>query len=469
MGALRRAFDPLSVSPSSDHGHAGNDTAHYDDGIVLQSSYFRNDPPRPFSVHRCCKPLDLTHTGISAMLKSLGYCNTSTTAPHDDQAISASTGLEQGQNLQDKDRVNSSRALWKAIGEGQASALVRWTLGPLLTTLSYPYDWAHQLRLQAYHLRWAGVRQLPCHVISIGNLTLGGTGKTPVVELVADLLRREGMRACVLSRGYGGRPKSAITIVSDGQRCLVPPEVAGDEPVLLAEHLVGLPVVVGKDRYAAGMLAIERFGVEVIVLDDGFQHVQLARDLNILLLDAVRPFGNGRLFPRGELRERPTGMARADAIVLTRWDAEAATSLTARQLVQSALPLFCSQHEPVDLRTLAEGHLLPLASLKGQRILGFCGIGMPDHFRQMLQRLEAEIIAFAEFPDHHPFTRLEIEQLVLMAKQHGTEILVTTEKDGVRLRGLQPLTAQVWELRIRATIVAQEADWKRCILGNLKA
>ena len=182
--------------------------------------------------------------------------------------------------------MNVSQALWKAIVEGEASPLARWTLGPLLTTLSYAYSWAHDLRLQAYHKRWAAVRRLPCRVLSIGNLTLGGTGKTPVVELVAGLLHQEGVRVCVLSRGYGGRAQSGITVVSDGQRCLVPPEVAGDEPVLLAEHLVSLPVIVGKDRYAAGMLAVERFGADAIVLDDGFQHVQLARDLDILLLDA---------------------------------------------------------------------------------------------------------------------------------------------------------------------------------------
>jgi tetraacyldisaccharide 4'-kinase len=305
-------------------------------------------------------------------------------------------------------------------------------------------------------------------VISVGNLTLGGTGKTPMVESVASFLQQEGLRVGVLSRGYGGRQSRSPTIVSDGKRCLVPPEVAGDEPVLLAEHLVGLPVVVGRNRYAAGMLAVERFGVDVIVLDDGFQHVQLARDLDILLLDAVRPFGNGRLFPRGDLRERPAAIARADAIVLTRWEADTAPSLTALKLFQSVLPLFCSQHEPLDLRALAAGHLLPLASLKGQRILAFCGIGTPDHFRQMLQRLEAEIVTFVAFPDHHPYTRPEIEQLVLIAKQQSAEILVTTEKDGVRLRRLQPLTGQVWELRIRTTIVEREATWKTWILGTIE-
>jgi tetraacyldisaccharide 4'-kinase len=363
--------------------------------------------------------------------------------------------------------MNSARTLWKTIGEGHANGLARWMLGPLLTTLSYPYDWGHRFRLQAYQRKWVAVKRLPCRVISIGNLTLGGTGKTPIVELVASLLRREGMRIGVLSRGYGGRSQSAITVVSDGTQCLVPPEIAGDEPVLLAEHLVGVPVIVGKDRYAAGMLAIEHFGVEVIVLDDGFQHVQLARDLNVLLLDAMRPLGNARLFPRGDLRERPTGMARADTIVFTCWDARVTSSLTALKLVEPGRPLFYSQHQPIALRALSDGHCLPLAALKGRRILAFCGIGTPEHFRQTLQELETEIVAFAVFPDHHPYTHLEIGQLVHMANQHGAEIIITTEKDGMRLRGLESWTKQVWELRIRATIVAPEADWEQCILSSI--
>jgi tetraacyldisaccharide 4'-kinase len=382
--------------------------------------------------------------------------------------LSTLAGIGQRASFQGQDRVNASRSLWKAIVEGQASALERWTLGPLLTTLSFPYHLAHQFRLQAYHMRWTAVRQLPCRVISIGNLALGGTGKTPLVEVVAGLLRREGMRVCVLSRGYGGRAQSGITVVSDGKRCLVSSEVAGDEPALLAEHLADVPVIVGKNRYAAGMLAVERFDADAIVLDDGFQHVQLARDLNILLLDAARPLGNGRLFPRGDLRERPTAIARADAIVLTRCESDAAPALAAPLFSSSSLPLFYSQHTPLDLRVLADGRILPVASLKGQRILAFCGIGTPSHFRLTLQRLEAEIVAFVAFPDHHSYTRSEIEQLVLSAKQHSVDILVTTEKDGMRLRRLQPLTGQVWELRIRATIVGQKAAWKTCILGASK-
>lgn len=363
--------------------------------------------------------------------------------------------------------MRSCRVLWQAIVEGRASFLARWTLGPLLTTLSYLYYGGHHLRLQAYCRNWVTVRRLPCYVISIGNLTLGGTGKTPLVESVVSLLQRDHLRVGVLSRGYGGRKLRSPTIISDGKQCLLPPEIAGDEPVLLAEHLAGVPVIVGKDRYAAGMLAVERFGVDVIVLDDGFQHVQLARDLDILLLDTMRPFGNGRLFPRGDLREPPAAMARASAVVLTHWQADTAPSLTTLGPILPTIPLFRSQHEVLDLRALADGHLLLHPSLKGQRVVAFCGIGMPDQFRQTLQRLEAEIMAFVAFPDHHQYTQPEIEQLVLMVRQHNAEILVTTEKDGVRLRRLQPLPGQLWELRIRATIVEHEAAWKNCLLNMI--
>jgi tetraacyldisaccharide 4'-kinase len=364
--------------------------------------------------------------------------------------------------------VRSFRVRWKAVVEEQDNLLTRWVLGPLLTILTYPYTLVHQLRLQAYNGGWVAVRRLPCRVISVGNVTLGGTGKTPVVEAIADLLHREGLRVCVLSRGYGGKPQEAITVVSDGERCLVPANAAGDEPVLLAERLAGVPVVVAKNRYAAGMLAVERFGVDVIVLDDGFQHIQLARDLDIVLLDAARPFGNGRLFPRGDLRERPTALARAAVVVLTRWEPDMAPSTTALKLPQPVPLLFHSRYELLDLQVLDDGRVLPLATLKGQRVLAFCGIGTPEHFCRTLQGLEAEVVAFTTFPDHHPYSRSDLHRLVQTAAQCGTAILVTTEKDGVRLRRLLPLSVQVWALRIRATIVEQEATWKACLLGVIK-
>jgi tetraacyldisaccharide 4'-kinase len=353
--------------------------------------------------------------------------------------------------------------LWRAIVEGQTGPFARWTLGPLLTSLSYPHDWGHRLRLQAYRSGWAAVKRLPCRVISVGNLTLGGTGKTPMVEAVATLLRQHDTRVAVLSRGYGGTRREAITVVSDGMSCLVPPDVAGDEPVLLAGHLTGIPVLVAQDRFAAGKLAVERFHAEVVVLDDGFQHVQLARDLNILLLDASRPFGNGRVFPRGELREQPTALARADVIVLTRWELSMPAALS--NLSSRLPPIFRSRHEPYAARLLHAARVQPLATLIGRRLVAFCGIGMPGDFHQMLQRLGAVIVAFRPFPDHHPYTHQELEDLSCMARQLGAEGLVTTEKDGVRLQGLRPCERPVWIVHIECQIVDRKAAWDARILG----
>ncbi len=353
--------------------------------------------------------------------------------------------------------------------DGQAGPLARWTLGPLLTALAWPYDWMHRLRLQAYLRGWAAVRRLPCRVLSVGNLTLGGTGKTPMVEAIATLLCQRGYRVGVLSRGYGRRGREAMTVVSDGTRCLVLPEVAGDEPVLLAEHLPGVPVVVGRDRYAAGMLAVERFGVEVLVLDDGFQHLQLGRDLDILLLDSARPFGTGRLFPRGDLRERPSALGRADVIVFTRWERGMPMPPSALPLAHPLPVSFRSCHEPSGLRALPDGRVLPLAALNGRRVLAFCGIGGPESFRRTLQRLGVVVVAFVAFPDHHPYTCLELADLIRMAEEHRAEVLVTTEKDSIRLRRLQPWRWQVWELQIRCKVVDHAPAWEAQLLGALAA
>jgi tetraacyldisaccharide 4'-kinase len=353
--------------------------------------------------------------------------------------------------------------IWKDLVEGQARPWVRWTLGPLLTAGAGPYAWGHRLRLQAYARGWARVRRLPCRVISVGNLTLGGTGKTPLVEAIAALLQRHGRRVGVLSRGYGGRGARSPLVVSDGRRRLASAEAAGDEPVLLAEHLPGVPVVVGRDRYAAGLLAVRRFALDTVVLDDGFQHVQLARDLDILALDATRPFGSARLFPRGDLRERPAALARADVIVLTRWTPNTPPAALA---LSRSTPLFYSWHEPLAVRVLGNGEMLPLAALTEERLLAFCGIGNPESFRRLLLELGAGLVAFATFPDHHAYAPAELAKLAQTAKAQGARALITTEKDGVRLRRLQPLPYEVWELCLRASLVEPQAGWEACLLGG---
>lgn len=370
----------------------------------------------------------------------------------------------------DMARFSPSRAVsqmsgtWRALVEGSASPLTRWTLGPLLTTLACPYATAHWIRRQAYRRGWRPVRRLPCRVISVGNLTLGGTGKTPLVEMIVTLLRERGHRVGVLSRGYGRRGGPSPLVASDGVHPPLSPEVAGDEPVLLAHHLPGVPILVGKDRYAAGMLAVERFGVDVVVLDDGFQHLPLDRDLNIVLLDAARPLGTGRLFPRGELREPPAALARADVIVFTGWDPGLSRSPATLQLSQLPPPVFYSWQEPSDLCVLQDGRILPLASLNHRRVVAFCGIGTPMRFRRMLDGLGAVVVAFCAVSDHYPYTRADFQALIRLAEAHGAEAMLTTEKDGIRLQRLLPLEWPVWQLRIRARVVNEGSTWESCLL-----
>jgi tetraacyldisaccharide 4'-kinase len=298
-------------------------------------------------------------------------------------------------------------------------------------------------------------------VISVGNLTLGGTGKTPLVEVIATLLRERGHRVGVLSRGYGRRGGPSPLVASDGVHPPLSPEVAGDEPVLLARHLPGVPIIVGRDRYAAGMLAVERFGVDVVVLDDGFQHLSLERDLDIVLLDAARPLGTERLFPRGELRESPAALARADVIVFTGWEPGPSRLPATLPLPP---PVFYSRQEPSDLCVLQDGRILPLASLNQRRVVAFCGIGTPTRFRRMLDDLGAMVIAFRAFPDHYPYTRTDFRALTRLAEAHGAEAMLTTEKDGIRLQRLLPLDWPVWQLRIRARVVNEGSTWESCLL-----
>ena len=360
--------------------------------------------------------------------------------------------------------IDLMRVLWKDLVEGRAGRLASWTLGPLLTILTWPYSLVHRLRLQAYTRSWVPSKRLPCRVLSVGNLTLGGTGKTPLVEVIAAWLQERGCRVGVLSRGYGRKGGASIVVASDGAQVLCSPEEAGDEPVLLAEHLPGVPIIVGQDRFAAGMLAVDRFGVDVLVLDDGFQHLSLARDLDILVLDAAHPLGNGRLFPRGDLREPPSALARAGAIIFTRWDPAIPTPALPH-LPSPTPPLFHSRHEPVDLHGLHDGQTLPLASLRNRRVLAFCGIGAPASFRWMLDALGATVVAFRTFPDHHRYTGPELEALSRLAASVRAEMLITTEKDGIRLRQFPALPCPVWELRIRARVLDQGPAWERCLLG----
>jgi len=279
---------------------------------------------------------------------------------------------------------------------------------------------------------------LPGFTVSIGNITAGGTGKTPAACMMAEWALGEGYNAAILSRGYGGRKRARVTVVSDGRNILAGPREAGDEPCLLAGRLPGIPVITSRDRYLAGLTAHRNFGSTFFILDDGYQHLGLKRDLDLLLLDAVRPFGNGCLLPRGPLREPVKEISRADAVILTRagsWVGGKVISNDLKNILQDR-PVFLGDHLPdkVIFPCLKKVHDTSL--LKGKRVAAFAGIARPDSFRDTLIKLGAEILSFRSFPDHHPFSRDEIRALTGEKEKSGADFLITTEKDWIRVRDL---------------------------------
>ncbi|HLE04669.1 MAG TPA: tetraacyldisaccharide 4'-kinase, partial [Anaerolineales bacterium] len=244
------------------------------------------------------------------------------------------------------------------------------------------------LRTALFARGLTGIRRLPVPVLSVGNLIAGGTGKTPFVEMLARRLQTQGHRVAIVLRGYRGR-SATPTIISDGRRLLCEPPVAADEAYLLARHLPGVAVLTGADRYRVGQLALEQLKCEVIVLDDGFQHLRLHRDLDIVLLDAANPMGYGRLLPSGLLRERPDGLARADLLVVTHADSGADVDEIKRSLRRYAptAPIALAVHRPLGLTGACGEERLSPSHLDGQRLVVFSGIGNPSGFEATLVRL----------------------------------------------------------------------------------
>lgn len=336
---------------------------------------------------------------------------------------------------------------------------------PFVIFLSVLYRLLVGIRLSLYRKRVFRSRKLPCTVISVGNITLGGTGKTPTVIGVARLLQEKGKRVAVLSRGYGRKNENDVLVVSDGMIVKDDTIEYGDEPVLLASRLPGVAVVVGADRYRAGLTALERFNPDVLLLDDGFQHVRLERDLNILLLAADEPFGNGRVLPAGPLREPLHAIARADVVVLTR--AEPGQDLsTARSVIgrYADAQVVTANHVPTGAREIVSGCDKQLSSMRGMPILAFAGIARPDTFFSLLLGLGADVRKQLPFPDHYPYRESDIDDIRRTAAEYKAEMIITTEKDAVRLRRLTP--REVWFLRIEQ--VVHEMDiWKTAVTGSV--
>jgi len=333
-----------------------------------------------------------------------------------------------------------------------------------LRLLSLVYGLLIRLR---HGLVAAGVlkrRRLSQRVISVGNVTLGGTGKTPAVMALAVLLEQHDQKPVVVSRGYGRSDESRILVVSDGSRLLADTTAGGDEPVLIGSRLERVPVVVGSDRFEAARFACGQFGSDTVVLDDGFQHVRLRRDLDIVLIDAVDPFGNGRLFPAGILREPLSALRRAQVVLITGADRTPDVEPLKQAIRRwTAAQIFTSRHMPTALVNILTGDPKPLAALRGTRVLAFAGIARPQSFIATLGSLEADVRVERTFADHYHYGASDLAGIYQAAADHGIAMIVTTEKDGVRLKSLRP--EGIWLLRIELAVTEKEA-WETAVLGR---
>lgn len=308
-------------------------------------------------------------------------------------------------------------------------------LAPILQGVSVVYGWGQKLHRTVAQSKSAR-RRLDCMVLSVGNLTVGGTGKTPMVIYLARWLQNNGFVVVILSRGYGGKAESQGGIVTDGQTLLMPSDNAGDEPVLLAKQLPGIPIVVGKDRFRSGELALEAFSPDVVLLDDAFQHYGLHRDLDLVLLDGRRPLGNGYLLPRGTLREPLSGLKRADAVIMTRADHcdESQWSRIQRRFPNK--PLFRASHQPkivLPQSMQARADIQTLSDLEGATVLAFSGIGQNEIFFQTIEAAGTRLVSRIPFPDHFSYESRHLRQIERQAHLYNVDYVLTTTKDAVRL------------------------------------
>ena len=312
---------------------------------------------------------------------------------------------------------------------GRRSGIVPDLIRLKLLPLSWLYLLIVKTRNFLYERGTFKSKELPCSVISIGNIVAGGTGKTPAAIAIAKKLKGYGMRVAVISRGYRSKNREEYAYVSDGEKLLLSPEEAGDEAHLLARALPGVFVIIGRNRFLAGFEAVKRWRVDVIVLDDGFQHRQLARDLDIVTVDASLPYGTNRLLPSGTLREPKSSLKRADLILLTRVDQTGDVERIHAQLKKYApeVPIVESIHAPRSLRQIGSQSVLDLSFLVNKNVLAVCGIAHPESFLYTLQSLNVKSVALLDFFDHNDYTCEDFKLMCQAALK--ADLVVTTEKD----------------------------------------
>src|SRR5688572_32791946 len=359
---------------------------------------------------------------------------------------------------------------------GKAANLVR----AILFALSKVFLLAVKFRRFLYNVRLLRDSTLGVQVIAVGNITVGGTGKTPVVEKFARELQNQGRTVAILSRGYRSKPpplakrlldrlllRSDTTpprVVSDGKSLLLDSETAGAEPYMLASNLKDVIVLVDKDRVKAGRYAIEKFGCDTLLLDDGFQYWKLAgRRRDIVLVDCQQPFGNEQLLPRGTLREPPSHLARASTIFITKSDGDTGRLRERISRHNPAAGIIECIHHPLYFEDVFTGERRDLDLLNGRKVASFSGIAQPESFERSLVNLGAELVYSKRFADHHRFTQQEVLNVVNRSKKRQATAIITTQKDAVRFPKIDRRDLPIYFMRVEIKILKGAKDFQDCV------
>lgn len=339
---------------------------------------------------------------------------------------------------------------------------------------------AVKFRRWLYNVRILRDKTLGVQVIAIGNLTVGGTGKTPVVEKFARELRDAGRNVAILSRGYRSQPMPLHTkllnkfllredqtpprVVSDGKSLLLDSNMAGDEPYMLASNLKDVVVLVDKDRVKSGRYAVEKFGCDTLLLDDGFQYWKLrGRRHDVCLIDRQQPFGNEHLLPRGTLREPPSHLARANTIFITKSDGNTAELRARIGKLNSTAAIIECVHHPLYFEDVFSGERKGLDFFNGKKIASLSGIAQPESFEKSLINLGGQLVYAKRFADHHRFSQQEILNVINRSKKRQAEIIITTQKDAVRFPKIDRRDLPIYFMRVEIKIVAGANDFQDCV------
>ncbi len=360
---------------------------------------------------------------------------------------------------------------WQRIWDDDDEAISRYLpVRTIASALSWPYCLIINFRNWLYDQKILPAVKLPCPVISVGNITVGGTGKTPCVIMLAKMLQRNGFRPAVLSRGYGGKSARSVNIVADGHKILLKSKTSGDEALLIAQSLEGVPVITGSQRIVTGRAAINQFGTNVLICDDAFQHRKIFRDIDLVLLDSQNQPGNDHILPRGRLREPIAGLRRAGAFVITRTgEGPQANNIIGKWAQAGNIPVFMSIHKPKDIIKGDNSRQWPISGLKGKNVCAFCGIAKPESFKNTLLAAGAQVLFFDIFSDHHRYGENQLGKIKNQFIDCHADFLITTQKDAIHLQEFPEFLNIICILRIEMEITPSMELFEKFILNELAA